>query len=270
MEEIRKVISKVVEDSPEPSEPKPKPPAEQGEAPVRDMGNCIANCEICGGLGYIRKGGGGDIHDPNFGKLTECPNRVTKLILSEAVTGIPEAEAQNMLEGKYTPTIGQVKPLKAIDDLIKRGYGWLYMYGFYGTGKTTLLKLGTIEALKAGRRACYARLADILENLRAAFDSKRPSEEAATRINYWSSVDFLFIDEFDKVRSTEYADEKRFLLMDNRYLSAIGKQTATIMASNVPPDKYEGYIRDRIEDGRFTVMDMGQDSVRPAMDWVNK
>jgi DNA replication protein DnaC len=116
------------------------------------------------------------------------------------------------------------------------------------------------EFCRATRQpASYTRMAEIIDHLRGSFDAKNPSEESTARLDMWSELPFLAIDEFDRVRSTEYATERRFVLMDRRYEQACRQRSITLMASNCTPDDLEGYLADRIYDGRFKVVHL-QDS----------
>ena len=103
---------------------------------------------------------------------------------------------------------------------------------------------------------------EILDDLRRAFDAKDPGAESEKRLEFWASVPVLAIDEFDRVRLTEWGEEKQFVLMDRRYEDAGRGQTITLMTSNTNPDLLDGYLFDRIRDRRFEIIRLTGDSAR--------
>ncbi len=70
-----------------------------------------------------------------------------------------------------------------------------------------------------------------------------------------------------RVNDTGWVDEKRFLLMDNRYVAALRQESVTIMAGNKAPNLFDGYLWDRIRDGRFEIVKLSGESIRPGMEW---
>lgn len=156
--------------------------------------------------------------------------------------------------------------VKAVQRVIEKGYGWVFLWGDYGLAKTLILKIALVEYARATHKpGSYVRMAEIIDHLRGAFDAKNPSEESVSRLDTWSSLPFLAIDELDKVRETEYSTERRFVLMDRRYEDACRQKSITVMASNVAPSSFEGYLADRIHDGRFEVVELKGKSARPMM-----
>lgn len=231
--------------------------------PVEDL--CVPECEICGGSGYIALDEP-DIHKPQFGRLEFCPN-VDKWGLPGAIRyGLEKSEIESMdWDGLMDPEAAEGL-IKAVERLIERGHGWLYVWGPYGLGKTYALKTAVAILLRSGKEASYVRMAQIMDRLRSGFENP---EVADSNMNWWTGVPFLAIDEFDRMRSTEYASEQQFVLMDQRYESAVREQTATIIASNHKPEDLEtpgsGYLVDRIRDRRFEVLEMIGDSMRQVI-----
>lgn len=228
--------------------------------PIEDL--CVSECETCGGSGYITLDEP-DIRNPQFGRLEFCPS-VDKWSLPGATRyGLEKTEIESM-EWDGLVDLESVEVLvRAIERLIERGHGWLYVWGPYGLGKTYALKTAVALLLRSGKEASYVRMAQIMDRLRAGFDNP---EAVDSSMDWWTGVPFLAIDEFDRMRSTEYASEQQFVLMDQRYESAIREQTATIIASNHRPEDLStpgsGYLVDRIRDRRFEVLEMTGDSMR--------
>lgn len=218
---------------------------------------CRPDCPICGGVGYVKN---------DLGKVEICPN-VDPLV-------IYPGERYGIDAGERTLTWDRVKAMNntdaaaaAVRRVIQRGYGWVYLWGPPGLGKTLVLKIAVAEYLRGRRMGAYTRMAEILDDLRAAFDARNPSEESQKRLDWWANLPLLAIDEFDRVRATEYASERRFLLMDRRYEQALRERSITIMTSNSAPATLDSYLVDRIQDGRFEVVRVQGDSFRPGADW---
>jgi DNA replication protein DnaC len=129
------------------------------------------------------------------------------------------------------------------------------------------LKIAVAESIRAGNDAAYVRMSEILNHLRATFhDSIQESE--SSRLSWWSSLPVLAIDEFDRVRSTDYGEERRFVLMDRRYEQAIRCEGVTLIASNSDPKRLPGYLYDRVRDGRLSVIKIEGGSLRPGLSYT--
>ena len=222
---------------------------------------CQPGCPICGGIGFVRYDR--PIEHPRFGKLEPCPSLDPVKLYGPRV-GLIEKE----LKLSWNSLIDYNKIGLAINEIqaaIDEGYGWIFIWGAYGLGKTTLLKTAIAEVLRSGRQSAYVRMVDIIDDLRNAFSTENPSETSASRLEFWTEVPVLAIDEFDRIRLTEFAQERRFALMDHRYENAIRGNSITIMASNSDPRDLDGYLADRIFDGRFKVIHLTGNSFRPNM-----
>jgi DNA replication protein DnaC len=134
------------------------------------------------------------------------------------------------------------------------GHGLVFLYGGFGQGKSLVLKIAVATALKEGRRAAYANLAGVLDDIRIAYDERENKmTELVRRMEWWTSLDVLAIDELDKVGQTDWARERIFQLLDARYQCAIRQEALTVIAANYQsPDELSGYLKSRIEDNRFT------------------
>lgn len=230
-------------------------------------GICTPDCEECGGIGYISSNK--QVGTQDFGRLYFCPN-VDKWGLPGAERyGLTRDEIENM---KWSSLMDQksVQPaILAVGEILTRGYGWLYIYGPVGVAKTFILKIAIAMSLRDNREASYVRMVQIIDNLRGSFDHSNGSHEAQSRLNWWSEIPILAIDEFDRVRPTEYSVERQFILMDRRYEDAIREKTITIMASNKSPAQLttdsDEYLTDRIQDGRFKIVELDVPSRRSIM-----
>ncbi len=223
---------------------------------------CQPNCPVCGGVGRVRADL--PIDHPRFGRLFPCPE-IDRAQLLGSWAGLEGLE-RDLGWGDIVQVNGVERAIEAVKKTIRRGWGWVYLWGGYGQGKTLVLKVAVALWLREHGKAAYVRMADIIEDLRAAYDTQHPSRESASRLAKWAGVPLLAIDEVDRLRETEYAQEKRFVMLDRRYEKALRRQSITIMAANQGPGSLPGYLYDRVRTGAFEIVQLEGGSFRPAMD----
>lgn len=221
-------------------------------------------CKKCNGYGWVGKRV--PVGDPDFGKAFPCGCKSSW----SSVSGISKTEFETYTWDKILDEGDAKLAEKAIKETLKTGYGWVYLWGGPGIAKTVLLKVATAESIQKRNLAIYISMDKIIDNLREAYDTEYPNVESISRLAKWADIPVLAIDEFDKVKLTEYAETKQFRLMDDRYQAVIRNQGVTLMASNEPPENIGSYLSDRILDGRFKVIHMRGESLRPAMDWESE
>lgn len=222
-------------------------------------GDCSPDCPLCGGVGYIRYEV--PLGHPKFGKVERCP-RAQALVVEKSLQA-----------GEIDPRVGLIADeLRTLSwDLVKKGvnqadlacnitrraytagYGVVFLHGGFGQGKSLVLKIATAMALKAGKCAAYANLAGVMDDIRLAYDERENKmTELVRRMDWWTSLDVLAIDELDKAGQTDWARERIFQLLDVRYQRAIRQEALTVIASNHESlDELSGYLKSRIEDNRF-------------------
>ncbi len=235
------------------------------DTPAKATSPCVPGCVYCGGLGWVRNDL--PVGHPNFGKLVLCPNgNLLRLPLAEQY-GLTEQETHKMRWELVLDRGEALLAVRAILATLRRGYGWVYLWGEFGQGKTLMLKIAVAEALRARQFAAYVRMSEMVESLRATFDARDPSAEAERRLEWWTDLPVLAVDEVDRVRQTAYAAEQQFLMLDRRYEQAIRQCSITVLAANTPPKQLPGYLADRVLDRRFTIVQLTGDSARLGMDW---
>lgn len=234
-------------------------PSQQEYKPLKLPGQCAADCPICGGIGWIRYDV--PVYDPQFGRMQVCPNRLPEVLAKES--GLSSGELAATWDDVMDIN-NALDAVRVVRQTLERGAGWVTLWGDWGLSKSLILQIAVAETLRAGKPAAYTRMVEILDDLRAAFDGNESSEN---RLDRWANVPVLCIDEFEKVKETEYATERRFLLLDRRYQDAIRENSITIISSNKDPRELPGDIRSRIYDGRFAVVHLTGDDVRPMMRW---
>lgn len=170
--------------------------------------------------------------------------------------------------------------LSAAHELLAEPQGWLYLYGGPGNAKTVGLKALVNELAARGYTARYIKFTRLLNFMREAYserDARRRYIAKATPRDEWEiggyearfqrilSIPVLAIDEFDKGRLTDFAEEFRFDFLDERYDQALKGQTVTLFASNSPPTVWPSPIASRLGDGRFRVVQVTAGDARPVM-----
>ena len=225
-----------------------------------ENGNCAADCPECGGVGYVRYEV--PLGHPKFGKLERCPRAQASAIENalrageiDPRIGLTIDEVHNLSWDMVQQGINQAdQACKITQRAYLAGHGLVFLYGGFGQGKSLVLKIAVAAALKAGKRAAYANLAGVLDDIRIAYDERENKmTELVRRMDWWASLDVLAIDELDKVGQTEWARERIFQLLDARYQGAVRQESLTVIAANHRSlDELSGYLRSRIEDNRFT------------------
>lgn len=258
------------------------------------MSACIPDCPICGGVGFFKMDL--ELRHPFFGKLLECPNVPAANSSTWKRSGLQDEEFD--LDPDAMLDVNEFENVrKSVDVILQRGYGFVYLWGEYGTGKTTFLRSLVASFLRrkylssAGNHkeyferlyhpnvddvrvvlmqyggAAYLKTSVLIETIKKhEFNPDRDNDRRD--IEFWVNAKLLVLDEFDKVRETPYVSEKRFEFFDERYEQAIRKKSITIMAGNLDPQvALEGYIYDRLRDKRSTILWSGDKSFRPVAEY---
>jgi len=210
---------------------------------------CLPTCEICHGKGYINHPEGVEI----------CPNDPHKYY----DTGVELADKAVPSLLKRTKAIETIQA--ELSKLIKAGYGMVYLQGDYGIGKTVCAKSFTVDAVIGYGSALYRRQSELVNYLRASYDSDYGQSEYKHRLDRFKGVKWLVIDEVGRDRLTEFGVESMAELIDTRYQGALKKQLMTVLISNKAPEEvFEPYVVDRIHDTKMRVLELKSNSQRSA------
>jgi hypothetical protein len=172
--------------------------------------------------------------------------------------------------------------LEAARSLVQEPRGFLYVWGPWGNAKSeALIAIVNEVNLDGGGLAMYIKFSDLVEYMREAYADRDRRKALLAQgdldadMTYWQrferlkDIPVLAIDEFDfdddKVRETGLVKQFRFDFLDVRYHQAIRGKTATVFASNSPPDALPDAIYSRVRDGRFTIVHNTAPDSRPAM-----
>ncbi len=215
---------------------------------------CIPDCPICKGQGWITENPEARPGEPGFGSVVSCPNRF-KAIITEGNDrfGLEPAELWGLTWDKVRIGISAgYTALAPVQAAVERRHGMIFLWGDYGQAKTLLLKISVAESLRSGTQAVYANLTDILDHVRAAYDDDQAAmNELVNRVDYWSGLPVLAIDELDKSNETRWARERIHQLLDRRYALAVRQKALTLIASNRAAGELDGYLASRLEDARW-------------------
>jgi DNA replication protein DnaC len=222
-------------------------------------GDCAPNCPECHGVGYVRYEV--PLGHPKFGKLERCSNaqaRSTQKSLQSGEIdprlGLTVDELRNLSWSMVRKGVNQAdQACEVTQRAYRSGHGLVFLYGGFGQGKSLVLKIAVATALNEGKRAAYANLAGVLDDIRIAYDERENKmTELVRRMDWWTSLDVLAIDELDKVGQTDWARERIFQLLEARYQRAVRQEALTVIAANHQTlDELSGYLKSRIEDNRF-------------------
>ncbi len=224
-------------------------------------------CPRCKGSGWLRR----DLPPghPNFGKPLECGCLLGRRRLRHqrellALSNLSEEQRELTLQN-FTPHVKGVqhafRSVKALSQALqtygrKRAGGeksmggetpgptlpeaWVVLIGGVGVGKTHLALAVANAALDAEIVVLFATVPDLLDYLRATFDPDQRGPVYDELFQRMRSVELLVLDDLGTQRSSPWADEKLFQLINHRY----SHRLPTIITMN---EKAWTYLDDRLQ-----------------------
>lgn len=225
---------------------------------------CNSDCEICGGIGFINY----DVPVGHFlfGKVDPCPNITRSKLMELGNYGLRYDEQNELKWSSVMPYNNSLAVAEKIRiELEKQPGAWIFLYGKYGIAKSLILKIAVAEMLRSVRHSHYINMVDLLDDIRLSFSEEDVARSLNERIQKWSKIPFLAIDEFEKTNPTPWVMERMFQVFDRRYNLAIHGEAATLIASNQAPMKFPPEFSSRLSDGRGLVLELKGADIRPAM-----
>ena len=221
------------------------------------------DCPVCHGVGYLRQDL--PISDPNFGKIWKCD--CMKQVSWDDDLGISREEACEYNWDEYMQTEAVKVMRRHYDKVLEVGHGWLYFHGEPGNGKSIMARACAVYVYQVlGMQTRYRKQSEIMNVLRASYDSEYGQEVYKNRMKELADVPVLIVDELGRDRATDFGKQSLSDMLDARYQKAILRKGITVWVSNYPPeDVLERYQIDRVRDGRFQVVKVEGASVRPVM-----
>lgn len=174
-----------------------------------------------------------------------------------------EASGVRLRGGRLKQLAEQEIALKATRAFIKQPHGWLTFVGGYGTGKTMLIYAALNHLADKGIFGRYVLMPDLLDRLRTVL--RRDDDAYAAMLRRVVQAPILAVDELDKVRESEFVDEVLYAIFLARYQER--HRTGTIIgynsdrADHIPP-----FLRSRMGDSRFQLIEMAGADLRPIAD----
>ena len=241
-----------------------------------------SGCPDCGGMGFV--GYDVDPAHPMFGRVKPCENSAfhgaERLQRAAALSGLMAGDLERRL-ADIKPMPGNKPMLEAARKMISNPYGWLYIHGGPGNAKSEIL-IAIVNELNASGQgpALYIKFSRLIEWMRDAFTEKANRDRQLAqgrgfydlenlgyldRFERIKSIRCLALDEIDKARMTEFAEEFRFDFFDERYRLGVYGQAVTLFASQTPPEVMPEPLVSRFRDGRFRVVENGAADARPGM-----
>jgi DNA replication protein DnaC len=210
-------------------------------------------CPHCHGLGYVRLEL--PLGHPDFGRLQVCACRqaaVRSLIRDRLYSFSQLDELERLTFATFHPRGRSNLPAFNQESLqqafnLCQAYaheldGWLLVQGGYGCGKTHLAASVANEAVSLGIPTLFLTVPDLLDHLRAAFDSEEtPFDERFDQIR---RAPLLVLDDLGTQSATEWAREKLFQILNYRYINRL----PTVLTTNLGLEELDGRIRSRLND----------------------
>lgn len=210
-------------------------------------------CELCGGFGFAR--GDFPVGHPQFGRLVRCTCKAREdAERLQRLSGLTESERAVKLSDIKTAGRPQTRAMvTACAKFLDQPYGTLVIHGTSGNAKTVALQACVNALVSVGVEAVYITAFDLIAHIREAFNEKQEvkSESAYDRIVRFGTVPFLAIDEFDKLKMTDWVQEQITDLIDRRYRLGCDNQAGTMVAMNGDPRDLPVWIYSRLSQGEI-------------------
>lgn len=141
--------------------------------------------------------------------------------------------------------------LANLEENIESGRGIYFWSTTKGSGKTmTATALANELINKHHKMVKFATSLDILDEIRSTYDPR--SEESESKLlSDLVNTDFLVIDDFGTERATDWAGEKFYQIVNNRYINK--KVTFYTSNCNLTTLKYDDRITNRIREKSYMV-----------------
>ncbi len=225
----------------------------EASSPARSGYPGDPNCPICGGVGFIRQDL--PVGHPDFGRLVMCTclqrtavqDERSRLQRFSNLEALKDKTFENFrLQGRMGLAEDQLNSLRSAYStaqmFAQNLHGWLLLTGGYGSGKTHLAAAVANYAISMGVETLFLTVPDLLDWLRASYDSKESRFEQ--RFDEIRNVRLLVLDDLGTQNATPWAEEKLFQIINYRYTAHL----PTVVTTNVDLEELDGRISSRLRD----------------------
>jgi hypothetical protein len=210
-------------------------------------------CPDCGGFGFVRLDV--PVTDHRFGKLVRCPCKFQEdLERLQKLSGLTELERALRLSDIRTNGRPQTTAMvEACGKFLDHPFGTLVLHGTSGNAKTVALQACVNALVGVGVEAVYITAFDLISYIREAFTETNEvkNESAYERTVRFGTVTFLALDEFDKIKMTDWVTQQVTDLIDRRYRLGLDQQAGTMIAMNGTPRDLPDWIYSRLSQGEI-------------------
>ena len=120
--------------------------------------------------------------------------------------------------------------------------GWLTIHGPSGSGKTHIAAAIANRRIAAGDPAYFTVVPDLLDALRASYDSTAGEEGFDLTFEQVRNAPFLVLDDLDAISGTPWAKEKLFQVVNHRF----NMELPTVFTCSVSPAQLEERLATRL------------------------
>ena len=211
------------------------------------------DCEICGGVGYLRRDL--QVGHPDFGRIQICSCREGQLKkqVRDDLYKMSSLDELTHLTFDNFKGRGQIGLGPAQADSLERAFnharqfaakleGWLVLQGHYGCGKTHLAAAVANFVVDIGVPTLFLTVPDLLDSLRFTYNNPESSFEE--RFEDIRRCPLLIMDYFGTENATPWAQEKLFQILNYRYINNL----PLLITTNLSLNQLEGRIRSRLQD----------------------
>lgn len=219
-------------------------------------------CAKCNDIGFVSV----DKPDGSGSYLVPCDCRVSEHIAHlQTMCGLTGVELRASLNDiDYRPRSDTEIMINTAQRFINHPTGMFTMYGTCGNAKTVVEQAIVNACIARNIGAIYTTLYDLIGYVREAYQPDA-IDSAWARMRRLQNVPVLCIDEFDKVKPTEWVREFETQLIDTRYRRGIAGELGTVLAMNGDIEDLPDHLLSRLRDGRNVIIRNMDRDMRPLM-----